>query len=1046
MKKLSCVVASIAMALTLMFPAGDFARASSTLQIIVPNDAGNATGSLYFPLQNAFDSPDVAWDDMAGQPMGGSGANAAPYYSNRVGYIDLGANWANIRIVSTWTKYRMHSVGDQLPYSEIWWDDDIDTVNDSGLTETRINFNSAQSLNSGGTTPWIRDTDAGGNPVVPQARYMLLRSPNDMTSRASEYAIVGWVLKPVTGITVTGEGGADTIATDQGTLQMSAQIVPVDASLQTVTWSVENGTGSATISAGGLLTAVSNGTVTVRATANDGSGVSGSNEITLSNQGGSAGNEVIQIITPLLAGGATGSLYFPMQNAFDGQPMFDDNTGVPVGAVSGNGAPYYGDRVGYIDFGPDWSKIRILSTWTQYRTSSTGDQTPYNELWWDDDIDTVNDSGLTETRINFNSAQGINTGATTPWIRDDDVSGSPVAPQARYLLARSPSAMTSRANEYAFIGWIDANGNGIQDAPFVPVSQITVTAAGGNTTMLANETLQLSAYVQPYTATNKSFAWTVASGTGSATISANGLLTAVTDGTVTVKATSQDGSNVQGSLAINITKYRSLVLPVQGQSSIYYNDIQASFPGVDWQTLERLYIPAGSYSYIRLHNLPQRSTNNPLVITNYGGQVKVGGTHSYTFTLGGGSNWILTGEYDSQLETGHVDYPGHLNGDYANSEGRYGIEVGRSNTSGIGIGAGATNFELSFIEVGFSGFAGLLIKSDNDPTATMDGVKIHDMYIHDTESEGMYLGNTSSNMSMQHKFTNLEIYNNRVLRTGTEGIQLSNMGDGLKVHHNVVAMCSTDWKDPFSQWQDGCFQYSQRDGSAEIHHNVFIGGASKTMELWMTAAPGDPLSPNDEIRIYDNYFSHGRNTFSYIHNSPANTSTKLLFENNIIRQYNFHYDELPGSHPDLNLLIFASHNTSNQMTFKDNIRDGAQTFIDTIGGNNGTAGNVIASGNVTSTNLAPIEFEDVFFPANFDWAKIERWGDISNFYGGPIYYNEGDYVIYEPTGALYLCIESGTHTGKNPQTNPATWQLVMSAADDFRTITTSPYQGIGLQQ
>ncbi len=1045
MKRFGCVLASIAMALTLLFPAGQAAQASGTLRIIVPNAAGVAAGSLYFPLQNAFDSQDVAWDGMANEPTGGPGASAAPYYADRVGYIDFGANWTDIRIVSTWTKYRAYSAGNQLPYQELWWDDDIDTTNDSGLTETRINFNSAQSLNTGGTTPWIRDADAGSNPVVPQGRYLLLRSPNVMTDRASEYAIVGWVNKPVTGITVTGAGGADTIATNQGTLQMSAEITPQDASVQTVTWSVENGTGSATIDAGGLLTAVSDGTVTVRATADDGSGVSGTKIVTISNQGGSAGNEALQIITPVSAGGATGSLYFPMQNAFDGQPLFDENTGTPAGWSTGNGAPYYGDRVGYIDFGPDWSKIRILSTWTQYRASSAGDQTPYSELWWDDDIDTANDSGLTETRINFNSAQGINTGGTTPWIRDDDVSGSPVAPQARYLLARSPSSMTSRANEYALIGWIDANGNGVQDAPFVPVSQITVTA-GGATTMLVNETLQMSASVQPYTATNKSFAWSVSDGSGSATISASGLLTAVTDGTVTVRATAQDGSNVQGSLVIDITKYRSLILPVQGQSSIYYNDVQASFPDVNWQTLQRLYIPAGNYAYIRLHNLPDRPANNPLVITNYGGQVKVGGTHSYTFTLGGGSNWILTGKYDSQLETGHVDYPGHLNGDYANSEGRYGIEVGRSNTSGIGIGAGATNFELSFMEVGFSGFAGLLIKSDNDPTATMDGVKIHDMYIHDTESEGMYLGNTSGNMSTQHKFTNLEIYNNRVLRTGTEGIQLSNMGDGLKVHHNVVAMCSTDWKDPFSQWQDGCFQYSQRDGSSEIHHNVFIGGASKTMELWMTAASGDPLDPGDEVWIHDNYFSHGRDVFSYIHNAPSNTSTKLRFEDNIIRQYNFHYDELPGTHPDVNLLFFASHNTSNQMTFTDNTRDGARTFIDTIGGNNGTAGNVTASGNVTSANLAPIAFEDVPFPANFDWAKVERWDDISDYYGGSIYYNEGDYVIYQPTGELYLCIEAGAHTGKNPQTNPSTWQLVTSAADDFRTDSTSPYSGIGLQQ
>ena len=78
---------------------------------------------------------------------------------------------------------------------------------------------------------------------------------------------------PVTGITVTGAGGSSAITTDNGTLQLSAAIAPTNATNQTVTWTIANGTGQATINATGLVTAVSNGTVTARATANDGSGI-----------------------------------------------------------------------------------------------------------------------------------------------------------------------------------------------------------------------------------------------------------------------------------------------------------------------------------------------------------------------------------------------------------------------------------------------------------------------------------------------------------------------------------------------------------------------------------------------------------------------------------------------------------------------------------------------------------------------------------------------------------------------------------------------------
>ena len=88
----------------------------------------------------------------------------------------------------------------------------------------------------------------------------------------------------VTSITVTGEASATTITTAGGTLQMSAAVLPVDATDSTVTWSVVDGTGHATISSTGLLTASLDGTVTVVATANDESGIVGQLEITLSNQ------------------------------------------------------------------------------------------------------------------------------------------------------------------------------------------------------------------------------------------------------------------------------------------------------------------------------------------------------------------------------------------------------------------------------------------------------------------------------------------------------------------------------------------------------------------------------------------------------------------------------------------------------------------------------------------------------------------------------------------------------------------------------------------
>ena len=88
----------------------------------------------------------------------------------------------------------------------------------------------------------------------------------------------------VTQITVTGEGGLTNINLDNGTLRLIAQVEPANATNRSVTWSLINGIGHAIITEDGLLTAKSNGTVVVRAMANDDSKVFGQIEILITNQ------------------------------------------------------------------------------------------------------------------------------------------------------------------------------------------------------------------------------------------------------------------------------------------------------------------------------------------------------------------------------------------------------------------------------------------------------------------------------------------------------------------------------------------------------------------------------------------------------------------------------------------------------------------------------------------------------------------------------------------------------------------------------------------
>ena len=94
----------------------------------------------------------------------------------------------------------------------------------------------------------------------------------------------GYVEVVAESLNIAGANKATAISVDNGTLQMNATILPENADIKRVQWSVANETGKATISPDGLLTAVSDGTVTVTADAIDGSWLYSHLQITISGQ------------------------------------------------------------------------------------------------------------------------------------------------------------------------------------------------------------------------------------------------------------------------------------------------------------------------------------------------------------------------------------------------------------------------------------------------------------------------------------------------------------------------------------------------------------------------------------------------------------------------------------------------------------------------------------------------------------------------------------------------------------------------------------------
>ena len=495
--------------------------------------------------------------------------------------------------------------------------------------------------------------------------------------------------------------------------------------------------------------------------------------------------------------------------------------------------------------------------------------------------------------------------------------------------------------------------------------------------------------------------------------------------------------------------------PPAGQG-LYLIDIQASYPDVDWNTLDRIYLEGGEYKFLRIGNLPMRSPERPLIITNTNGQVRVGGQdHYYLLVLSGGSNWILTGKHDPISLTGDAAFPGHRGNNYAETRGTYGILVdddfrsfGTGN-SGIAVGSQVpvgivnpptTDFEISFIEIREVGFAGMSIKTDDD-TVPMNNVYIHDNYIHDIGSEGLYIGSTQP--APQHPFNGLHIENNRVLRTGTEALQIGQLGDGCKVNNNVFALAAIDWKNAFQAFQDSCSQIGIRYGRSSIHNNIFIGSANSKISFFGQER-GDPHLPRDGMTIRDNYYSSFRFLGAFMGGDADGVSAYHL-RRNVFRQFDFQRDEVYAGavHPGHLIRVHAAQ--TNEIRLVDNVFDEPSLeLVNGLGGElNGTVGNVTATGNVRAA-VSPVIFHDFMgLPADVDYLLIERWTSTSGLAGGaPVLYSMGDYVLHE--GNLYLCIEPGNHTAKEPTIHPATWQLLALPGDDVRLAAGSAHAGMGL--
>ena len=111
------------------------------------------------------------------------------------------------------------------------------------------------------------------------------------------------------------------------------------------------------------------------------------------------------------------------------------------------------------------------------------------------------------------------------------------------------------AGSYTVTAYAD-DGSGVSGSIVIEVTPVRVSkiTISGEKTVHVGDTLRLSASVQPNDAADKSIKWSISKGDKYATIDQDGVLTAVAAGSVTVKATAQDGSGVSATFKITVEK------------------------------------------------------------------------------------------------------------------------------------------------------------------------------------------------------------------------------------------------------------------------------------------------------------------------------------------------------------------------------------------------------------------------------------------------------------------------------------------------------------
>ncbi|MBN2237950.1 MAG: T9SS type A sorting domain-containing protein [Bacteroidales bacterium] len=283
--------------------------------------------------------------------------------------------------------------------------------------------------------------------------------------------------------------------------------------------------------------------------------------------------------------------------------------------------------------------------------------------------------------------------------------------------------------------------------------------------------------------------------------------------------------------------------------------------------------------------------NNPIIVINDGGQVHI------TTELWGAIRF-LNCKYIKVTGTGDSNF-------------YYGFKL-TGRTSGLSFEQYSSDVEVENVEIEGSEetFFGIYAKKDfignpPFPYPIFKNLSIHNNYIHDL-AEGMYVGETTSpGMEFRH----LRIYNNIIVNTRRESMQIANCIDDIEIYNNFFMNSGLEK------------MYTQDNGLqigintiANVYNNIMINAN----------AYGIIVLGNGDIRLNNNYIQNSKGLFIDDRFEPLPFAS-IHIENNFIHQVN--HSKVIENQNEFNDLFIANNSYNSDSVFFKNSITTTQTEI-----------------------------------------------------------------------------------------------------------------------